>query len=137
MFEEEKFTDFELRCRDGDILKCHKFVLVSRSPVFHAMLSNDMKEAKQGFAEVPDFDSDVMKEVLRYMYCNNIEENEDSYESLIFAAEKYQLAKLTDICIDHMIRILSLVNVLDITVISNRICGGDKLFHECTDFIFR
>lgn len=112
MFNEALFTDFELKTKDGMKLKAHKAVLVARSPVFEKMLQHDMKEANEGITDVPDFESLVMKEVLRYMYCNEIRGLEKIAHELIFAAEKYQLEELKEACIDEIIHSLSAENVL-------------------------
>lgn len=130
MFEDELFADFELRCSDGETLKCHKVILAIRSPVFHAMLSNDMKETQQGFVDVPDFTSIVLKEVLRYIYCGSVVSSENIFEDLIFAAEKYDIGALKEICIKEITRDISKANVFQCLLIADRISGCEKVFEE-------
>jgi speckle-type POZ protein len=137
MYQDETFADFSLTCSDGEVLKCHKFMLAARSPVFRTMLSIDMKEAKEGFVEVPDFGSVVMKEVLRFIYCDEVEDIVDIASSLIFAAEKYELEKLKKICIESMIENLSKENVIECLLITEKIPRCEKLYEECVDVILR
>jgi speckle-type POZ protein len=133
MFNDSTFTDFELKCSDGKVLKAHKVILVARSPVFHAILLNDMKEAQQGFAEVFDFDSTVMKEVLRFIYSNQVEGLEKISNRLIFAAEKFQLEGLKEMCIDNIVANLSPKNVLRCLRLADRVSNSKKLVAGCIE----
>jgi speckle-type POZ protein len=137
MFEDESLADFELECNDGKTLKCHKFILAARSPVFRTMLSIDMKEAKEGFVDVLDFGSSVMKEVLRFVYRDDVGNIQHIARSLVFAAEKYELEKLKKICIESMIENLSKDNAIRSLLITEKIPGCEKLYEECVDVILR
>lgn len=135
--DQSQLADFELKTKDNETLKAHRSIIAARSPVFFKMLTSDMEEAKQGWANVPDFDSIVMKEVLRFIYCNEVRDlNKIDYD-LIFAAEKYQLDELKEICIDSMIAQLSSENVLKFAVIADHISKASKLFNSCVDWINR
>lgn len=131
------FTDFELRTSDGAVLRTHKVILATRSPMFSKMLSIDMQEAAKGSADVPDFNSIVMKEVLRFIYCNSVENLEVIAGELIYAAEKYQLEGLKEICLNFIMPSVSIGNVLDFLIISDQISKADKLFDKCIDLTIR
>lgn len=135
MFGDESFVDFELHMSDQKVLKTHKVVLAARSPVFYAMLKNDMQEAKEGSVNVPDFDSELMKEVLRYIYYNQVENLEEIAEKLIFAAEKYNIEGLKKMCIDHIITSLTTENLIKALIIADQISDSSKLFDECLSLI--
>lgn len=135
MYEKELFTDFEFRCNDGVTLKCHKSVLAARSPVFEAMLSNDMEEARQGFAEVPDYDSKLMKEFLRFIYCGSVQGIKNFAKDLIFLADKYDLESLKEICITQLVKDLSKENVINNLQIVDKIGSCIRLFEECIGVI--
>lgn len=137
MFEDKAFSDFDLKCNDGEVLKAHKVILAARSQVFHAMLTNDMKESKEGFVDVCDFDSKVMKEVLRFMYRNKVEELKEMSQTLIFAAEKYELEELKELCIDSLIASLTTGNVFETLLIADRVSKGEKFFEKCVRLIFK
>ena len=51
---------------DGDTssLSCHTYMLISRSPVFHAMLAGPVCE-ESGTINIPDIERDTFKEMLR------------------------------------------------------------------------
>lgn len=138
MFDNEYLTDFQLKTNDGETLKVHKSILAARSPVFYAMLKQDMKEANEGVAEVPDFDSTVIKELLRFVYYNKVENLPAVAHQLVYAANKYQVEDLRDDCVDEIIDSITTENVLESLVISERVTGSwraEDLFTECLDII--
>lgn len=137
MFDNELFADFMVKCNDGEILKAHKVILAARSPVFYAMLNNNMKESNEGFVEIADFGSRTVKEVLRFIYCGKVQDLKMAARSLIHAAEKYELEELKEMCIDNIIEELSTINVLKCFQIANFISNGEKLSDECKEFTIR
>lgn len=137
MLLDETFTDFQLKTNDGEVLKAHKVVLATRSPVFHAMLTKDMQEAREGCANVPDFDSKIMKEILRFIYCHDVGSVDEIARDLIYAAEKYQLDELKKICLASIIKLLSIENVVGALVISDQVSEAVYLNEKCLDLIIR
>lgn len=135
MFDASLFTDFELKCSDGKTLKAHKSILAARSPMFHAMLTTDMQESKNGSTEVPDFDSTTMKELLRFIYCNKVEGLKEKASKLAFAAEKYQIEELKQMCVESLAHSLTLQNVVEFIVIANSLSNATKLYNKCLDMI--
>ena len=47
---------------------CHEFVLSARSPVFRAMFQHDMAEKQSKVVEIQTLHSDVVAEMLQYIY---------------------------------------------------------------------
>lgn len=136
MFEDDLFTDFTLTTSDDVTFSAHKAVLAARSPVFFAMLTNDMQEAKENAANVPDFDSSTLLELLRFIYCNEVEDLNKVAHELIYAAEKYQLGgDLKEMCVDSIVSSLTTENVLKSLMIACRVSETINLFDECVDFI--
>lgn len=135
MFESELFTDFKIKVKGGGILKAHRSVLATRSKVFASMLSNDMKEANEGIVNVPDFNMTTMKEILRFIYCNKVENLDEIARNLIYGAEKYELEGLKKICIDSIIKTLTVKNVIPSLVIADRVSESGKLYEKSLEFI--
>jgi speckle-type POZ protein len=52
----------------GVHLSAHRCILSARSPVFHAMLKNEMTERMTGTISIDDVDPQVMQECLTFMY---------------------------------------------------------------------
>ena len=98
-FEAQDFCDFEIVCGDK-VIKCHKVVLASRSPVFKAMLLHNMEESNQQKVEPKNFDFDTMYLVLKFMYKGDIETNllDKHAESIFMAADYYEIDDLKKSC---------------------------------------
>lgn len=98
-FESQDFCDFEIVCNDK-VIKCHKVVLASRSPVFKAMLLHNMEESNQQKVEPKNFDFDTMYLVLKFMYKGDIETNllDKHAESIFMAADYYEIDDLKKSC---------------------------------------
>jgi speckle-type POZ protein len=137
MFDDSHFVDFVLRTSDNKELKTHKSIIVARSPVFFAMLKNDTKEAKENSADVPDFDSKTMKEFLRYIYSNEVQDLESIARDLVFAAEKYEIDGLKKICMESLHASISTENVVQTLKIADRVSESENLFNKCLDVIVK
>jgi len=137
MFETSDFSDFQLTSSDDHVFKVHKAVLSVRSPVFFAMLSNEMKEAKLNAVKIPNIDGVTLKEMLRFIYYNRIDNMENVAEDLIQAAEQYQLDKLKQKCCDSLIGSLTVENVISRFRIADHISDAVKLSEKCVDLIIK
>lgn len=135
MFDSELFADFRLMTSDYKLLTAHRVVLSARSPVFFAMLTNDMQEAVAGLVNVPDFDSNVMKEVLRFIYYAEIEDLDNIANVLVYAAEKYQLEMLKELCLESIIKNLKVKNLTEALLVSDRVSNASKLYIKCVDLL--
>ncbi len=72
MLKEEICTDLENLCRDGEIVKCHRAVLGTRSSVFQAMFqAEEMNEAKTRKLEMEEMSEQSVRAFLRWLYWND------------------------------------------------------------------
>lgn len=119
MYETEKLADVTIVACDNKKIKSHKFVL-SRSRVFDAMLNvHDTKEAQDGVIEISDIDHDVLTEMLRYMYTDEIPKIKEMACKLLIAANKYDLQGLANDCEDYLIKNLTVENFVEALVIAD------------------
>lgn len=135
MFDNQILSDFRLKTKDGKILKAHKAILVARSPMFYAMLISNMQEPTEDFANISDYDSIIMKEVLRFIYYNDVEDLQGIAHDLVFAAEKYHVKYLKELCLDTLIASLSIENALKLLMIADRLSNASELFNESVKVI--
>lgn len=96
-YENEIGTDVELVV-EGQIIKAHKFILQTRSPVLKRMFEHNTTE-KDGTIEISDLDYLVLKALVWYMYTGVVqklpyEDVCDLYE----AADKYDVFYLAREC---------------------------------------
>lgn len=121
ILETESHTDIILEIGETK-LKAHKSILCARSPVFAAMLSLNMFECQSGVIEITDTDTTVMKELLYFMYTDQLSSPtilKDQSESLFCAASKYQIMGLVTICEDQICHDVNLENILSILCLSD------------------
>ena len=122
------------------VLRAHGSVLCRLSPVFKAMLEGPMSESHSGVIEISDVPHDVMREVLRYMYLNKRPRDLDVLldtlgEGLLYAAIKYELSGLVNICTEYFIHHISDANVLSLYRLATMRMGLDTLKRATTQYI--
>jgi len=104
-YELQEFTDFEIVCQDRSI-PCHKVVLASRSPVFRAMLLNDMEESSSSKVQPKEFDSQTISLLLRFLYRGKLEQDllDKNAEAVFKAADYYEVTDLKRLCEKSLIK---------------------------------
>lgn len=128
-------TDFSIETSDGIKMKVHKHILASRLPGLQKVL-NMKSENGDATLKLADLDSKVATEVLRFIYCNTVFNLDELACSIIFAAHKYEIEDLMDLCTNSLISNLSTSNFLRTVVISNEL-NISKLFESCLDLFTR
>lgn len=80
----------------------------------------------------------IMKEFLRFIYTGGKIENLSAIANeLAFAAEKYQLDELKELCFDTIIETLSTENVLQTLLAADRLTYSEKLKAKCIKLVAR
>jgi hypothetical protein len=93
----------------------HRCILAARSPVFKAMFSSAMKETTYGELLIEDFDYEVIKSMVYYMYTDTFPEKKVMAGlsiPLLKAAKKYEIIGLSDYCELYIGQQLQITNVL-------------------------
>ncbi|XP_046368501.2 BTB/POZ domain-containing protein 6-like [Haliotis rufescens] len=88
-----------------ETIQAHKFILVSRSVVFHAMFCGSIPETGQ--VVIPDIQTDNFKTFLRYLYTGEVALTPDTVLSLMYAARKYNVPGLETQCEEYCLQSLS------------------------------
>jgi hypothetical protein len=96
-FGNDKLSDVQVELSSGARIPCHKYVLALRSDVLETMVgySDDI-------IKVDDFDDDVIRAMIKFLYTDQVElvlVNVD----LLLAADKYNIKKLIHMTKDHLI----------------------------------
>ncbi|XP_062520159.1 speckle-type POZ protein B-like [Corticium candelabrum] len=135
MLERQLLSDVVLTVGTKEF-PAHRATLAARSPVFCAMFDHEMEESRKGRVQITDVQSDVLQEMLRFIYTSEIaqEKLEKMATELLAAADKYQLDRLKVICEDVMRTNLSVENAADILVLADR-HNGTQLKSLAIDFI--
>ncbi|XAR49601.1 hypothetical protein NMG60_11032854 [Bertholletia excelsa] len=115
------FTDIVLLACDDEHGKpavnhapvsAHKAVLASRSPVFRAMLENEMEESLSGTIKISDVSYDALRSFVHYLYTAEACLDEQMACDLLVLAEKYQVKHLKTYCEKFMMSKLNWENAL-------------------------
>ena len=103
---------------DGVEFKCHKLILSARSPVFDKMFTIDLKEQKTSEVKIYDLDPETIKEMLKYIYSDEINESSGKIEDLFYAADKYDVVGLKMICESVLTKQLSIGTAADLAMLA-------------------
>jgi len=109
VYNNKEFADVRVEC-EGKVFDCHQIVLSARSPVFKAMLQADMAEKKTKKVSIKDIPSEVVAEMLLYIYTGNTPNLNDLAGDLLGAAEQYQLEMLKNLCEEKLCSNLEISN---------------------------
>lgn len=101
------FGDVAILVGDQRFL-AYKGVLSVRSSVFAAMFNHPMQENIENSVTINDVEPEVFKELLRYIYTDEVTCLETMAFKLYATADKYALSTLKSICRCHILKTLSL-----------------------------
>ncbi|XP_078344861.1 BTB/POZ domain-containing protein 6-B-like [Oculina patagonica] len=143
MFNSELLSDVSLVVRESSdegeakkskmAIPAHKFVLSICSPVFFAMFCGELAE-KSDSVDLPDCEYEGVLEMLRYMYNEKAELNENNVMQVLYLAKKYILPSLADECVRFLQENLNSGNVF--CVLSNAQQYDEKiLVDQCWEVI--
>lgn len=119
MFDQKKDSDVTLKI-DQDTIMANKSILSARSPVFAAMFENEMEEKQTGVVNITDCDLEAFNAFLLYLYSGEVEFQRCDVFLLYKIADKYRVPELMTVCVDFMIRKLSVENICETFVFGNQ-----------------
>ncbi|XP_060075628.1 BTB/POZ domain-containing protein 6-like [Ylistrum balloti] len=114
----------------------HKYVLISRSCVFCAMLHGPMAERTSEYIHIPDIKRETFKQLLEFMYCEDTKVDLKNAPYLLYAARKYGIDALEEKCVRILERGISVENVCEVIRQAYQF-DEHELKKKCLDFIFR
>ncbi|GFQ93316.1 speckle-type POZ protein A [Trichonephila clavata] len=116
------------------IFQAHKAILSARSCVFKAMFTS-LLPINSGKVEISDISEETVEEMLQFIYSGEVGylDVKNAME-LYYAADKYELGSLKNICASIMVENVRTDNVIDILLLSYRHLNHD-LEHVCITFI--
>ena len=125
VFVSSRFTDVTILCGEKEF-NCHKAILAERSSVFESMFTIEMKEAMENEVTIKDMDAETCQQMLLYIYSSKVEaiDKEGNAESLLAAAEKYDLKGLKTLTENHLSANLNIDNVMSLLVLADLHCAS-------------
>jgi len=119
---------------DKDVIRAHKVVLASRSPVFAAMLYTNFIESKDSESIIiTDVDAEIFREMLRSIYSDDCDIDHSNLEALLNVANKYQLKGLAKQCAIYMRQTLDKDNACELLELTPDWMEPDELILKFID----
>ncbi|XP_071096746.1 BTB/POZ domain-containing protein 6-like [Haliotis cracherodii] len=119
MLDTEDFSDVIFRVgSEKQVVRAHRYVLVSRSCVFHAMFCGNLAEEKE--VTIPDIEPDIFREFLRFVYTEKADVSAGTVVGLMYTSRKYSVDALYNECVIFVETCLSENNVCLILEDSHR-----------------
>ena len=113
---------------------CHRAILAARSPVFWAMLTTDMVEARTNKVEIKDRKPEVVYAMLEYIYCGQTKDLKSLAEELLQTANYYQISSLKNSSELELIRTISVDNCVGRLILGED-CQAAKLKQTALQFL--
>ncbi|KAJ5070342.1 pep-cterm sorting domain-containing protein [Anaeramoeba ignava] len=114
------FSDFLVVTRNKTF-ECHRAILHARSAYFRGLLRSQMKETTEGKVEIRDISSEVMKNILTYIYTGSLEITRDNAIEILISSQKLLLdQRVLDNISQFVVRHVSLQNVAEVLSLSSR-----------------
>ncbi|OXU16341.1 hypothetical protein TSAR_009633 [Trichomalopsis sarcophagae] len=94
-----KYYDVTLRVM-GQEMQAHKVILAARSSIFAVLFDtvNEDRLRQSSYVDVDDIKPEVMTEVLRYIYTNEVHNISIYAKDLLYAADEFDLGNLREMC---------------------------------------
>lgn len=118
LFLNPKFSDYSLTS-EGQDFPVHKVILSARSKVFRAMFEHNMEANKENSTAMTDISAEVLKELLRYIYTDQVENLEKVAKDLMIASDLYGVVQCKIMCEKVICNALTVDNALDLLVIAD------------------
>lgn len=118
MFVQQTDCDVQFTFSEDRRIGGHINILAAKSPVFAAMFQHEMTESKTGLVNISDFEHNVFREFLYYIYSGRITNplTRSMVQSLYLAADKYDISDLKEECIDLMISHVRISDAIQLMV---------------------
>ena len=119
---------------DRKNFEAHKAVLAARSPVFLAMFQSNLAEDQTNTLKIDDIEPDVFKEMLRFIYTDQVENVDALAEKLLAAADKYMLDLLKTKCEAYLATNITGENCCQLLILAD-LHSVERLKTSVLDFV--
>ena len=126
------FSDVSIKCSDGKSIEAHKLLLSIRSDYFAALFR---QEPDLQIINVPNFDSEVMRIVIKSMVQIDVKDFEQvGFVELLRAADYFQMKELMKVTSEIIVEDISNENLADLFDLTQSLYSP-VLEDGCIDFI--
>ena len=118
LFESKALSDVVIQVQE-ERFDAHKLILSARSSVFLAMFQSDLTETQTDTVKIEGIEPAVFKEVLRFIYTDQVERMEEMAVELLAAAERYMLDFLKEKCASHLATKITVENCAELLLFAD------------------
>ncbi|WBR61423.1 BTB POZ roadkill-like [Drosophila suzukii associated hytrosavirus 1] len=133
LMNNEDFSDMKIFA-DGACFNVHKAIMTARSDVFHAMFSHNMLEACTNVVHIKEFHKDVVREFIRFIYTDTVNNLPTLINGILDAAEKYNIQGLKRHCEKYLCKSLSIKTAVRTLLLAN-VYNMDELLKTTSQLI--
>ncbi|CAG9571618.1 unnamed protein product [Danaus chrysippus] len=133
LLHSESFFDVIMKSSDGYEYKVHKAILAARSEVLKANFQHNTLECQTNILESP-FESATLSAVINFIYSGKIVKIDEIPDSLLVAANYYQLKELKNLCEEALHSKLTVDNVIETLKLAD-LYSAEILKQKCLEFI--
>ncbi|XP_049951141.1 uncharacterized protein LOC126458259 isoform X5 [Schistocerca serialis cubense] len=123
LLESKEAADVTLEV-SGSQLLAHRAILTARSPVFRAKLRDIAKESGSFAVQISDMKDEVMKQLLCFMYTDQVPDLCTYAAPLLVAADEYGIPLLKQVCEAMLAKGITVTNASEMAVLAVK--------HSCT-----
>jgi len=105
---------------EGEDIPAHKAILAYRSRYFMKMFTSGMSESHSTRIAIPNIKSPIFKALLQYVYCNEIELDEQLALDLIPIVDEYLMKGLKGLVEKYLCKQLRKDNAVDMLIVADR-----------------
>lgn len=118
LLQNDQFADLTISV-GSETFRAHKVILVARSTVFAAMFQHDMQESQRNVITIKDMEPKVFREVLRFIYTDQVEGLQQMACKLLAAADRYDLARMKVMCEIALIKGITVNSATETLIIAD------------------
>ncbi|KOB69555.1 Roadkill [Operophtera brumata] len=112
LLTDDIYSDVTMKSADGVEFRAHKSVLAVRSKVLRAHFEHNTKESITNVVDTP-FETEVLRDVLTFVYKDEVPRVADAPDKLLAAADYYQLERLKNLCEEALYKRLTVDNAIE------------------------
>jgi len=135
LFTGKLFTDVTFEV-EGEEIPAHKAILAYHCDYFMKMFTSGMSESHEAKISIPNMKSLIFKAILQYIYCNELELDEQLALDLIPVVDEYLMKELKGICEKYLCKQLRKDNVVELLIVADR-HELEDLKKACFKFIIK
>lgn len=126
---------------EGEEMPAHRLIVASRSPVFKALLGNDMREGVESKINIYDVRAPAFQILLHFVYTDSLppEVSGENLEvtmaqHLLAAADRFELPRLRAICEKHLCETVDIANAATTLTLAEE-NHATELKRHCLEFV--